>query len=131
MLFEAVPAPITAWRTNAHEEVIVINGLDLTGSVFRLEVRDRRDGGQLRAGLDTVATASAEGVRIAAVDVIDGKPATTLVARFNESTMEAMPLAAEPGDDVTLVWGMHITPVGGLKFMAFDGSFIVKGSAPA
>lgn len=130
-MFETVSAPLVGWRTNALVETIVINGLDLTGATFRLEVRDRADGGTLRAGLDTVATSASEGVRIVSVETVDGVPVTTLGVRINETTMEAMPAAPEAGDDIELHWGMHITPSGELKFMAFDGPLTVKASVPA
>lgn len=105
-------------------------GYDFTGADILLEVRDRADGGALRAHLIEVATSSAEGVT-RVVTIEDGIPVTTLGIRINESTMESMPTANEPGDDVELRWGMHITPSGGLKFMAFDGPFTVKASVPA
>lgn len=130
-MFETVTAPLEGWRTNPLIETIVLNGWDYTGATIRLEVRDRRDGGALRAGLDTVASAASEGVRIASVTTAGVIPTTTLVIRINETTMEAMPAAPEAGDDIPMVWGMHITPLGGLKFMAFDGPFTVKASVPA
>lgn len=117
-------------RSAALTATIVVKGVDLTGAAFRLEVRDRRDGGQLRAGLDTVASAAIEGVRVASVDIVDTVPVTTLGIRINETTMEAMPVT-EPGEDSQIVWGLHITPAGGLKFQALDGPFIVEASAVA
>lgn len=124
-------APLRGARSTALIETIVIDGIDLTDADFRLEVRDRRDGGSLRAGLDTVATASAEGVRIVSVDTSGALPVTTLGIRINETTMEAMPDAPEPGDDVDLWWGLHITPSGGIKFLAYDSTFTVEASTPA
>lgn len=124
-------APLRGARSAALIETIVIDGLDLTGATFRLEVRDRRDGGALRAALDTVVSLSAEGVRIVSVDTSGTLPVTTLGIRINETTMEAMPDAPEPGDDVSLWWGMHITPSGGVKFLAFDSTFTVEASTPA
>lgn len=128
-LFETVPAPLTGWRSNPLVETIIINGIDLTGATFLLEVRDRRDGGASRAILNTAA-AGVEGVSLS-VATVEGLPVSTLIVRIVEATMEAMPAAPEPGDDLTIVWGMHITPSGGTKFMAFDGPFTIKASAPA
>lgn len=129
-------APLRGARSAALIETIVIDGLDLSGATFRLEVRDRRDGGDLRAALDTVSSASAQGVRVVDVDTSGDLPVSTLGIRINETTMEAMPAAPEPGDDVTIWWGMHITPDTGLypgtvKFLAFDGIFTVEASTPA
>lgn len=126
-------AALRGARSAAFVDTIVIDGEDLTDAVFRLEVRDRRDGGELRAGLDTVASAGAEGVRVVSVDTSGDLPVTTLGIRINETTMEAMPGEADgldPGEDVTIWWGMHITD-GGLKFLAFDGPFTVEASTPA
>lgn len=110
------------------EGEFVFAGWDFTGATFRLEVRDRRNGGELRAALDTVATAAEEGVRIASVEMVEGLPVTTLRIRINETTMEAMP-EPDPGEDAKLFWGLHVTPAGGIKFQAFDGPFTVKASA--
>ena len=129
-LFQTVPAPMSGWRSNPLDETIIINGIDLTGAAFLLEVRDRRDGGALRATLTTQVSA-VEGVYLSSVETVEGVPVSTLQIRFDEATMEAMPLPTEVGDDLTIVWGMHITPSGGTKFMAFDGPFTIKASAPA
>lgn len=134
-MFATVNAPLEGARSvalTAPEAEFIIRGINFTGAQFRLEVRDRRNGGVLRAALDTVTTASAEGVRLVSVETIDGIPVSKIHARINETTMEAMPLdPADPGADVSIWWGMHITPTGGLKFLAFDGPFIVKASTPA
>ncbi|WP_375290416.1 hypothetical protein [Qipengyuania sp.] len=123
-------APLRGARSTALIETIVIDGLDFTGATFRLEVRDRRNGGSLRAGLDTVSSASAEGVRIVEVDTSGDLPITTVGIRINETTMEAMP-TGEPGEDVNIWWGMHITPAGGTKFLAYDSIFTIEASTPA
>lgn len=123
-------APLRGARSAALVETIVIDGIDLTGATFRLEVRDRRDGGALRAGLDTVVSAAAQGVRIVDVDTSGALPVTTLGIRINETVMEAMPVG-DPGEDVSLWWGMHVTPAGGTKFLAFDSKFTVEASTPA
>lgn len=123
--------PLRGARSAALTATFLIAGIGaLTGATFRLEVRDRRNGGQLRAGLDTVVSASAEGVRLITVDTVDGVTVNSIGVRIDESTMEAIP-SAEPGESETIVWGLHITPPGGLKFEAFDGPFIVEASAVA
>ncbi len=131
-MFKTVTAALEGSRTAPlvePEGEIILEGFDLTGAAFRMEVRDRRDGGMLRAALDTVTSATAEGVRIVSVETVDGIPITTLGIRINETTMESMPAAPEPGDNNEIAWGMHITPDDGAKFEAFDGPFIVKASA--
>lgn len=134
-MFATVNAPLRGARSvalTAPEAEFIIRGLDFTGAQFRMEVRDRRNGGVLRAALDTVTSAAAQGVRLVSVETIDGIPVSKIHARINETTMEAMPTdPADPGTDVSIWWGMHITPAGGLKFLAFDGPFIVEASTPA
>jgi hypothetical protein len=54
--------------------------------------------------------------------------------RINETTMEGLPFpgegnSAERGDDVPLVWDMHITPSGGIKDKYFGGAFTVRAGA--
>lgn len=112
----------------APELEFIFEGFDLTDATFRLEVRDRRNGGQLRAGLDTVTTSAAEGVQLLSVDTADGVTTSIVHARINETTMEAMP-ESDPGEDETIWWGLHITPSGGVKFEAFEGPFTIKASA--
>ena len=131
-MFETVNAPLGGARSVPlvePEGEIILVGWDFSAADFLLEVRDRPNGGALRAQLSKVSTAAAEGVRIVSVETVDSLPVTKLGIRINETTMEAMP-EAEPGEDVTLSWGMHITPAGGTKFLAFEGPFTVKASTP-
>ena len=133
-LFNTVTWPLAGWRTVACEAQAIIHGHDLTGASFFAEVRDRRDGGAVRATLNTVTSASAQGIRLASVDNSAGYPISTIALRINETTMEAIPpaisLGVEPGDNLDLEWGMHLTPSGGLKFMAFNGPFVVYPGVP-
>jgi hypothetical protein len=124
-----------------------LRGIDLTGATFALQVRDRKDGGALRADLATVMSSSAEGVlliyggtatvsahitagRIAAVPegMVEGDSLTLtlLGVRINESTMEAMTPATEVGDDAPAWWDLHVTPSGGLKDVFLQGPFIIR-----
>jgi hypothetical protein len=124
--------------------------LDFTGAVFKMQVRDRKDGGMLRADLGTVVSSSAEGVRLIyggtatvsahiAAGRLDEAPdgmagddnlALSLVGiRINESTMEAMTPAAEIGDDATAWWDLHITPSGSLKDLYLHGPFTIRAGA--
>lgn len=125
-------------------------GYDFTGATFKAQVRDRRDGGALRADLSTVVLASAEGVRLVyggTDTVANHKTAGRLTAteatalgyvdadsivisqvgiRINETTMEAMPYGTERGDDISLYWDIHITPSGGVKDLYAGGAFLVR-----
>jgi hypothetical protein len=56
--------PLGGDRWTPFVRTLTFEGLDFTGATFKLQVRDRKDGGQLRADLATVGSASAEGVRL-------------------------------------------------------------------
>lgn len=128
---------------------------DFTGATFAMQVRDRKDGGAVRADLATVTTASAEGVRLiyGGTDTVanhiaagrltqeqaDARGYTSgqslemsqVGIRINETTMEAMPFAAEIGDDRTEYWDIQITPLGGTKDVYARGKFIVRAGVTA
>lgn len=121
---------------------------DFTDAVFAAQVRVTLDApGSALITLGTVSSASAEGVRliyagsdtvlnhIAAGRLPEAPPEledsdTVTVShvglRINETTMEALFLPSETGDDLTLAWDMHITPSGGIKDKYAGGSFIVR-----
>lgn len=136
-------------------------GYDLTGAAFIMQVRDRKDGGTLRADLATVASASAEGVRLVyagsdtvAAHVTAGRltnaiyeavnsatgakyAAADIVAvsqigiRINETTMEAMPLGDPAGSNELLYWDIQITPLGSTKDVYAYGNFAVRAGVTA
>jgi hypothetical protein len=131
-------------------ETIPVLEEDLTGATFKMQVRDRKDGGTLRADLLTVGSMASEGVTLvyAGTDTVtnhitagrldqedadalglvgaDNLEMSVLGIRINETTMEAMPFAVEIGDDVELYYDMHITPSGGNKDLWFGGAFTVR-----
>lgn len=130
-MFDTVAWHLRAPRTVALPATATIRNVDLTGATFLLEIRDRRDGGALRASLGTASSAAEEGVRVASVDTSGALPVTALSILINETTMEAMPASPDPGTDYDIWWGMHITPAGGIKFLAFDAKFTLVASTPA
>lgn len=126
-------------------------GYDFTGATFKMQVRDRKDGGAVRADLSTVTLASAEGVRLiyggsdtVANHITAGRlkavpngytSASTVILsqvgiRINETTMEAMPfggeIGGEIGDDLELYWDLHVTPSGGDKDLYAAGTFTLR-----
>lgn len=128
MALDPVERPLVAGRWVPFLHSIFIEGLDLTGATFAMQVRDNWNGGALRANLTTVTTAAAEGVRLVGVTTVDGLPVTELGIRINETTMEAVPLGAEPDDDVPLVYDFHITRAG-LPEIAMRGTFTVQAGS--
>jgi hypothetical protein len=142
--------PLYGDRWTPFARTLQFEGVDWTGATFAMQVRDRKDGGQVRADLDTVVSASAEGVRLIyggtatvaahiAAGRIEEAPegmasddslALSLVGvRINESTMEAMTPATEIGDDATAYWDLHVTPSGGLKDLYLYGPFFIRAGA--
>ena len=131
-------------------ETIPVLEEDFTGATFKMQVRDRKDGGALLADLATVVSMASEGVtlvyggtdtvanhvtagRLDPADVTalgladaDNLTLSTLGIRINETTMEAMPTGTEIGDDVPLYYDMHITPSGGTKDLWFGGAFTIR-----
>lgn len=126
---------------------------DFTSATFKMQVRDRKDGGTLRADLATVGSMASEGVTLVygGTDTVanhisagrldqedadalglasgDNLTMSLIGIRINEATMEAMPLANEAGDDLALVYDMHITPSGSTKDLWFGGTFTVRAGA--
>lgn len=137
-------------RFVAFIRTLVLIGYDFTAAAFALQVRDRKDGGAVRADLGTAASAAAEGVRLifggtatAAAHIAAGRLTqeqadqlgaaagdnvllSHLGIRINESTVEAMPFGTERGDDLPLYWDLHITPSGGIKDKYAGGDFTVR-----
>jgi hypothetical protein len=99
--------------------------IDLTAAVMKAQVRDRKDGGTIRADLATVTIAGTEGLRLDSVSAIGGITTSIVTMRINESTMEAIPYGTERGDDLLLYWDLHITPSGGAKEVYLFGNFTV------
>lgn len=138
--------PLTGDRYTPFLRALVFLGIDFTDAVFKLQVRDRKDGGAVRADLATV-TSAAEGVRLlyGDTDTIanhitagrleevpsgyvsgDSVELSQVTFRINESTMEAMPLGTEAGDDLEIFWDLHVTPTGGVKEVYLEGPFTVR-----
>ena len=114
-----------AGRYVPYTDYLEIEGYDFTGATVKAQVRDRKNGGQVRADLAQVTTAAAEGIRIDDVVVTEGVPTTRIAWRVNETTMEAMP-KTDPGADVELWFDIHLTPIGELKFVLLGGRFLVE-----
>jgi hypothetical protein len=142
---------IAAPRWTAFLTTIRILGFNFTGATFGLQVRLYYDApGTPLVDLTTVTLSTAEGVRLdyggtATVDahiaagrlndIPDGMVGTdTLVlsllgVRINETTMEGLPFPDERGNNIDLVWDLHITPSGGIKQKYIGGKFIVEPGA--
>jgi hypothetical protein len=124
-LWKTAEIEIRADRWTVFNDDLAIIGVDLTAADFKLQVRDRKDGGFVRADLSTVTSGSAQGIRLIDVVTTGGVPTSRLGIRINEITMEAMAVATEAGEDGAAWWDLHITPSAGDKFVAASGRFII------
>ncbi len=139
-----------AARRVAFIRTLAFLNYDFTAATFALQVRDRWDGGALRADLVTTVSASAEGVRLIyagtttitahiAAGRLSEVPAgyvtgdnlllSQVGVRINETTMEAWPYAPEIGDDRDFYFDLHITPSGGVKDVYARGIITATGWA--
>ncbi len=117
-MFPTASYPITANRFAPHSDYIDVEGYDFTSATFKMQVRDTKNGGAVRA--DVVPTAEL----VVGAEV---EPTTRVSWAIDEATMEAMPLdGSNPDADKKLYYDLHITPSGGTKFVAWGGDFIVK-----
>lgn len=118
--------PLSADRFTPFIATLTFAGIDLTGAVMKAQVRDRKDGGTVRADLATVTLANTEGLRLLSAGLVAGVMTSVVYMRINEATMDAMPEAAPIGDDLELYWDLHVTPSGGVKGVYLYGPFIVR-----
>lgn len=101
-------------------------GFNLTGAAIIAQVRLTPDAsGSALIDLTTVGSVGTQGITITGTSTVGSVTTTHLSMRINESTMEALPAPTEVGDDLTLYWDMQITPSGGVKYRALEGTFIV------
>ncbi len=127
-MFATATIPLVANRWVPFIDWIAVEVFDLTGATFSLQVRDRWNGGAIRADLETVGTLAEEGLKLE-VTTVDGLTTSKVNIRINETTMEAIPLAADPDGPTALVYDLHCNPAGGQKFVMARGDFtVVEGS---
>lgn len=81
------------------------------------------------AGTDTIANHITAGRLVevpAGYEAADSVALSLLRIRIEEPAMEALPQPNEIGDDITLAWDLHITPLGGTKDKYCGGAFVVR-----
>lgn len=108
---------------------IDFEGLDFTGAAMAMQARLYRDapGAPLISLVN--AAANAEGLSVTVTNVA-GVPTSHVQIRINETTAEGLLLnAGAPGDDVKLVYDLHITGGGLPKTRWIEGSLIIRAGA--
>lgn len=117
--------PIEAARHTPFDDPLTFRGIDLTGAVMKAQVRVEKDGGEIKADLDTVLTPETEGLYLVSAGLVDGVMTSEVRMWIDEATMKAMTPAPDQGEDVILYWDLHITPAGGVKQVYLYGTFTV------
>lgn len=110
-------------------EDLAVEGPDYSAGTFKLELR--QDPGDTGTALVTLnnAAAGVEGISAtyntayADPETAQTFAATVFVFRINEATMEGLAIATPTRNPVILHYDLHITPVGGTKFVLCYGSF--------
>lgn len=118
---------VQRWTPFAYQ--VEFEGLDFTGSAMAMQVRLYRDApGAPLISLGNAA-GNAEGLSVT-VATDDGVAKSTVQIRINETTAEALLLnAGKPGDDIALVYDLHITGGGFPKSRWLEGALIIRAGA--
>jgi len=120
-------ARLTAGRYVPFVHSVFVEGLDLSAATFKGQLRDRWNGGAIRADLATVGSASAEGIRFVALTWLNGRPVSELGIRINKSTMVAVPVdQADPEAAVALVFDIHVERTATMPEVLLRADFIVQ-----
>ena len=116
-MFPTASYPIRTGRYVPHSDYIDVIGYDFSDATFKMQVRDRPNGGQVRA--DITPTVS--------VSILEGVPVSRVSWSIAENIMESMPVdPIDPSKPVSLYYDLHITPSETSKFVAWRGSFIIE-----
>jgi hypothetical protein len=129
-----VTLPLAADKRTPFEKDIAIVGPDWSGATFLMHVRAQP--GDTGSPLLSLANASAGSQGISAVyeadytHVYDGQtlelPATILTLFIAEASLEALSLNNPTNQPLNLAYDLHITPSGGVKFVALQGAFTIN-----
>ena len=122
---------LPAFKRVPFKDSIDILGPDFSGAAFALHIRNHPgDTGSPLVSL-TTATAGTQGVSATydAAYVYDDEgstaPATVILVQIDEATLEALALNNPTSGPLELSYDLHITPSGGVKFVAAYGKFTI------
>lgn len=120
---------LTVQRWTPFVYQVDFEGSDFTGATMAMQARLYRDApGAPLINLINAAV-NAEGLSVS-VSTVEGLPTSTVQIRINETTAEGLLLnAGAPGDDVTLVYDLHITGGGLPKTRWVEGDLIIRAGA--
>ena len=120
---------LTVQRWTPFVYQIDFEGLDFTGASMAMHVRLYRDApGDPLISLSNAAS-NAEGLSVS-MTTVSGVTTSTVQIRINETTLEALLLnAGKPGDDIRLVYDLHITGGGFAKTRWIEGDLVIRAGA--
>jgi len=123
---------IVADKRVPFDDVIPEMAIDYSSATASMQVRNEPgDSGTPVLSLSTTL-ASGEGIVITYDAVypdpegVDAPGASIIRLLINETTLEALSLAADASEDATYHYDIHLTPSGGTKFVFCRGKFIVS-----
>lgn len=128
--FKRVP-----WGGDTGEADFVEAGVDLSGADFRMEIREQLGASATAAIVLTKQAAGTQGISAQYVANYahptegDLGPATIIRPYITEANMEGLALASPESADKVWYYDLHVTPVGGLKYVYAYGTFTVKPGA--
>lgn len=127
---------MTASKRVPFDETIPDYRDDYSGGTPLMEIRTEPGGDGTALVSLGASTSGSEGVALTydAARIFDYRGVTYTGASLiqviiNEATLEALAYGADPSDDVTLYYDLHLTVAGvngGKKFVALEGKFIIK-----
>jgi len=117
---------LVAQRWTPFVDITAIEGFDLSAATFAMQVRLYRDAPGSPLLSLTNAASNAQGVSVSVAEV-DGQDVSSVQIRINETTLES--LLVNPGEDVKLVYDLHITTAGLGKVRWMEGSFNIRAGA--
>lgn len=129
-MFTPAYVELVAQRWTPFVDVTAIEGFDLSAATFALQIRQRRDApGDPLVSLGNAAS-NAQGVSVS-VATVEIEGVETLVSsvqiRINETSLEPLLLnAAGQGNDISLVYDLHITATGLGKVRWMEGAFTIR-----
>src|SRR3546814_5480198 len=109
-MFDTGRLPLAANRWTPFAYSVAFIGYDFTGATFKAQVRDRKDGGFVRADMT---------VTLASVTTDEGVPTSTVDLEIPEATMEAMDAATEAGDDAKIRSEEHTSELQSLMRISY------------
>ena len=124
--------PLGAFKRVPFDQTIAWMLADWTGAAVAMEIRPEPGGSGAALVTLGASVSGAQGVAVTYdADYPDPEGvladgATLVRIIIDEATLEGLLLGADPAADVVLHYDIHLTPVGGKKFIFSAGTFAIK-----